>query len=417
MNKYVSTYEWVDPLDLSQYTHSCVYGPSIEVPIERNTIEESLLASLGTKSLEEMLEEKAVTSALIIVDDIARPTPQKEILAYVLPIFERNGVKLENITLLIALGLHRPMTHQEMIDRYGKKVVEKCTVVNHDPYDETNLINVGTTLDGQPITVNKLVTEAQFIMGIGQIAPHRVVGFSGGAKIVVPGVSGKDIISHLHWLGWTTDSEKIFAIANNRVRDEVNHIGDVAKLDFVINVIMEGLEVINYYSGNHNEVFNQASKDILKAYSIPIPQSEVVVVEAYPYDLDMQQAAKAVCTAEMVMKKGGAVILVTTCPDGWHVDFLSLKKTGYLPYSKVVELVENNKLDKLIGCHFAAFGRVLENGRIYVVSNHLQEDDIKAMNLIPAKSIQEALNQEIKRQGKDITISIIKKSGKVIPKL
>ncbi|NCB03560.1 MAG: nickel-dependent lactate racemase, partial [Spirochaetia bacterium] len=403
MNTYVSTYEWVETLDLSPYTHSCVYGPSLEVPIKINTIEESLLDPLGTKSLDELLAKRAITSALIIVDDIARPTPQKEILASVLPIFERHGVHLENITLLIALGLHRPMTHQEMIDRYGENVVDRCKVLNHDPYDEENLTHIGTTLDGQPITVNSLVTKAQFIMGIGQIAPHRVVGFSGGAKIIVPGVSGKDIISHLHWLGWTTDSDKIFAIPKNRVRDEVNHIGEVAKLDFVINVIMEGLEVLHYYSGNHNKVFNQASKDILKAYSIPIPPSEVVVVEAYPYDLDMQQAAKAVCTAEMVMKKGGAVILVTTCPDGWHVDFRTLKKTGYLPYTKVVELVEGNKLDKLIGCHFAAFGRVLESGRIYVVSNHLEKEDVKAMNLIPAKSIQEALNQEVKRQGKDIT--------------
>ena len=176
---------------------------------------------------------------------------------------------------------------------------------------------------------------------------------------------------------------------------------------------MSKSEIVNSLSASPAQ---QASRQILEAYSMPIPQSDVVVIEAFPYDLDMQQAAKAVCSAEMVMKPHGAVVLVTTCPDGWHVNFGALKKIGYLPYSEVVERVDNNQLDKLIGCHFAAFGRVLETGRIYVVSTHLKDDDITAMNLIPVKSVREALDAEVLRKGRDVKISIIKKSGKVIPK-
>lgn len=416
MNQYESTYPWVAPLDLTSYADCIVYGPLHDVPISKNTLLESLEHPLGTNTLEVLLTGRKVRSALIIVDDIARPTPQKEILANIIPLFEKCGVQPENITVLIALGLHRAMTPMEMEERYGTEVVNRCTVINHDPYDEANLVYIGTTSDGQPITINKHVTDAEFILGIGQIAPHRVVGFSGGAKIIIPGVAGKDIVSFLHWLGWTTDSKKIFAIPDNPVRKEVDHIGDLAKLDFVINVIMEENDVVHYYSGDHHQVFIQASQDILNAYSIPIPQSEVVVVEAFPYDLDMQQAAKAVCAAEVVMKPNGAVVLVTSCPDGWHVNFSALKRTGYLPYSTVVDLVEHSRLDKLIGCHFAAFGRVLETGRIYVVSNHLRDEDIVAMNLIPAKSVSEALDKEVARLGNQIKISIIKKSGKVIPR-
>lgn len=416
MNRYDSTYDWVGSVDLTPYPDCTVYEPPHDVPIENNTLREALKNPLGTKALEDLLLERNVCSALIIVDDIARPTPQKEILSHIVPIFERCGIPAERITLLIALGLHRPMTQTEMEQRYGIDVVKRCRVVNHDPYDDANLVNIGTIGNGQPVTINSLAASAEFILGIGQIAPHRVVGFSGGAKIIVPGVSGKDIVSYLHWMGWTTDSRKIFAIPDNPVRNEVNRIGDLAKLDFVINVLMEETEVVHYYCGHHRQVYEQASRQILEAYSIPIPQSDVVVIEAFPYDLDMQQAAKAVCSAEMVTKNGGAVVLVTTCPDGWHVNFPSLKKTGYLPYSEVVTRVESNRLDKLIGCHFAAFGRVLETGRIYVVSNHLKDEDITAMNLIPIQNVSEALEAEVRRKGSDIKISIIKKSGKVIPK-
>ena len=307
------------------------------------------------------------------------------------------------------------MTRGEFEQRYGSEVASDYTIVNHDACDEGNLVSIGRTRTGMDVRVNKLLTEADFILGLGQIAPHRVVGFSGGAKIVMPGVCGKQIVSQLHWQGWTTNSRDIFAVRSNPVRDEINAIGDLAKLDFVVNVVMEGTEVVRYYSGNHLQVFRQASGDILRAYSVPIPPSDVVVVEAYPYDLDMQQAAKAVCTGELVVKPGGTVILLSSCPDGWHVNFPELLKTGYLPYSQVVERVGSKQMDQAIGCHLAAFGRVLQTGRVCVVSNHLRKEDIQRMNLVPASSLRQALEQELQRFGRDASISIIRESAKIIP--
>ena len=415
VSRYESVYPWIEPLDLGHYPNCTVYGPPTEVPICRNTLDESLEHPLGSDSLGALVERRKAKKVLVIVDDISRPTPQKEMLARILPVFEEHGIPRRNLTILVALGLHRAMTRGECENRYGSEVASNYTIVNHDACDEGTLVSIGTTRAGVDVTVNRLLTEADFILGLGQIAPHRVVGFSGGAKIVMPGVCGKRIVSQLHWQGWTTNSRDIFAVPNNPVRDEINAIGDLAKLDFVVNVVMEGTEVIRYYSGNHLEVFRQASGDILRAYSVPIPPSDVVVVEAYPYDLDMQQAAKAVCTGELVVKPGGTVILLSSCPDGWHVNFPELLKTGYLPYSQVVERVGRNQMDQAIGCHLAAFGRVLQTGRVCVVSNHLRKEDIQRMNLVPASSLREALERELQRFGRDASISIIRESAKIIP--
>ena len=408
---------WVTEGGYKKYDNATVFSEPQRKKIKKNTLLESLENPSGTKSLGEVIRGKKINKALILVDDMSRPTPQKEILPTILEIFLNEGIGKEKITILICTGMHRPMSDAEISARFGAPIAASYRIVNHDGFDEANLYDTGiTTYDGVPIKLNRLAAESDFILCVGQISPHRVVGFSGGSKMIMPGISGKDAISSIHWLGWTMDSEKIYARINNPARDQITRIGDMLGVDFIVNVIMEDDGVLRYYSGDRNIAYDKACQDILSNYSVEVPEADIVVVDAAPYDLDIWQAAKAVTVAELVVRKGGTVILVASCPDGWTIHRPMITATGYLPIGEIVKKVEKENFDKLTGCHFMAFGRVLDGGKIVVVSDHLKKRDVEEVNLSYAESIDEAISEELSRMGGTASIAILRHACKLIPK-
>ena len=173
-----------------------VRPPESEVEEIRNAIKHPI----GTKRLGEIVPKDA--SVVILVDDRTRVTPQKLIIPVILEELNMAGVKNEQIKLIIAYGTHRPMTEQEIEERFGRDLMNQVAILHHDCHTNLEVVD-GLTRRGTRIVVNKEVMDADFRIGVGGVLPHHPVGWSGGAKIFLPGVAGTETVNAMHLLGAT----------------------------------------------------------------------------------------------------------------------------------------------------------------------------------------------------------------------
>jgi len=173
-------------------------GDALSLPAEEEIIEAGLDNPVGTPDLAEMVSPGQ--RVLIIVDDNTRTTPAERILPYLLTRLNTAGISDANIKFLVGLGTHRAMSAKELEQKLGKEVYQRYSVYNHDWEKSDDLLNIGKTTSGIDIWINRHLTEADFIIGLGHIVPHRVAGYSGGGKIIQPGLCGPATTAQTHWL-------------------------------------------------------------------------------------------------------------------------------------------------------------------------------------------------------------------------
>ena len=176
---------------------------------------------------------------LILVDDNTRTTPVKEILPALLAELEKGGESTDLIELLVALVTHRPMSPAEKEKKFGSDICQAFEIHMHQWNNPAELQNLGQTAQGTVIEVNRRLLEADLVIGVGQIVPHRVAGYSGGSKIVQPGVCGAVTTGQTHWLSAQFIGDEIMGKADNPVRMEMDLVAQRANLHFIANAVMD----------------------------------------------------------------------------------------------------------------------------------------------------------------------------------
>jgi len=381
--------------------------------INRETFERDL-----HRLLEEKLASKlsGVKNLLILVDDVTRQTPTSWILPIVLDHVARFGIPREKVDILVATGTHRPMSLKEQIEKYGESIVNTVNIKFHDY--KNDVVNIGNTRSGIPVIVNKLVLEHDFIMGVGSVIPHRVAGFSGGGKIVQPGISGEKTTGLTHWLSAKYEGREILGKADNPVRKEIEEIAEFAGLDFIINVVPDSHgNPVKVFAGEPKPTFYEAAQFSREYFSVKSTKSKIVITDSFPADLELWQAAKGVYSGDLVLDEGGALILVTPCPEGVGVEFGNLvQRYGYKGYEDVKELVESGELDNLIvAAHLVHVGRVIKDKGVGIIlSPGIEAEVAKKIGFIPANNLKEALDIAESLVGED-DIILCKCGGELLP--
>ena len=193
-------YPDIPPLDIPDRNLLGIFSPST-VKVERSEeeiISEAFSHSIGPDRLSKLL--KGCKEVLIVVDDYTRTTPVQKILPRLVSELGEAGIKPSGIKILVALGTHRPMTEEEIVKKFGKDIPKRYPIFNHQWWDSSQLTYFGETEKRTPIFVNRMIKEVDLIIGIGQIVPHRVSGFSGGGNIIQPGICGEETTGKTHWL-------------------------------------------------------------------------------------------------------------------------------------------------------------------------------------------------------------------------
>ena len=260
-------------------------------------------------------------SAAISVCDITRPAPNRKTLPPVLHRLEQAGIPRENITILIATGLHRPATKAEINEICGDEIAAAYRVVNHDARDLSSHRHLGSTASGTPVYIDERFIAADLHITLGFIEPHLMLGFSGARKLIAPGLAAQETIKVLHSPKFMRDARASEgSIEDNPLHRELLEIASMARHDFVLDVALaRDRSIAGVFAGHperaHRRGVEFVSEVLLETLDEPV-DAVITTSAGYPLDLTFYQAIKGVTAASHIVKPGGRILLVAACEEG-----------------------------------------------------------------------------------------------------
>ncbi len=285
--------------------------------------EEALHAALdhpiGRPSLRDMATGKR--TAAISVCDITRPVPNRLTLPAILPRLESAGIPRDGITILIATGLHRPSTDAEIREIVGEDVAAGYHVVNHYARNLADHRHLGQTSTGTPVYVDERFVSADLHITLGFIEPHLMLGYSGGRKLIAPGLAAQETIKVLHSPRFMRDPRTHEGlIEDNPLHRELLEISSMARHDFMVDVALtRDRQIAGIFAGHPVEA-HRAGVQFVSRVMLELldnPADAVITTSAgYPLDLTFYQAVKGITAAQHIVRPGGRILLVAACQEG-----------------------------------------------------------------------------------------------------
>ena len=357
---------------------------------------ESILHPINSSPLPELVKGKK--SVCIVVTDITRECPDKDLLIPILEVVEKE-VKKENITILIAAGMHKNMSYDKKVEKYGKTITDNYRIIDHNGKDDNNLISLGSTKNGTPVKVSQIALEADFLISLGIVEPHQFAGYGGGYKTVSIGLAGDDTISHTHSSMMLRKAEtRVGKIEKNLIQEEIIEIGKKTGLNFIVNVVLgNNKEVVEIKAGEPLETHRLLIKKARALYEVPVNKSYDVVIcgVGYPRDSNLYQATIAASyiffAARPVIKENGYIIIPATCNEGAGKGIGEQRFFTMLKTKSIDEILNTNEEFKAGEQRSFFIASVLKKCKIIVVGCQTP-NIIKEAKMIPAKDMEEAFN-------------------------
>lgn len=356
----------------------------------RNPIESSRLAELLSPS----------DTIAILIEDLTRASPKGIILRAVLGELGEAGIPDGNITIVIALGTHRGLTSEELEAAFGTDLPARYRFINHDCH-APDLIPVGQLRTGRTVKINRKVHEAHFRIGIGSVFPHPMNGFGGGGKILFPGVADFDSILDHHLQYTFHEGTGLGKIEGNLFYSQVCDIARSARLDFIINSILDQNDRVNDLIAG--DPVNAHLAGIEKSREIISQEfgrkADLTVITSFPYT-EGPQIVKPLAPASMVTKEGGCIILCADLtgdlPDAFVESFHRFhSEYGDDLLGGVLDHFSHNRLIMKGGAidFNMALGMTLavqHRFKIILVSDDIPKEKAEKMGFIYADGLQEA---------------------------
>ena len=354
---------------------------------------------------------------LIIADDMTRLTPVDRIIPHVLDELNLAGVRDEQVTVMIALGTHRPMTETEIQQRFGDPVLSRVNVINSPWQDPEQMQDLGYTEHGTPISIARMAIDADIVIGLGSIVPHHIPGFSAGAKIVQPGISGAATTGATHFLS-TRTRRSYLGLVENVIRHEMETIADLIGLTAVLNTILnQDGEVVATVYGDHRAAFRRGVEHSQSVYGVTFPeQADIVIASSYPCDIEFWQAHKTLYPADIAVREGGTIIVLTPCPEGVSVTHADMLDITALDADTIESMIERGDMHDVVSGGLAlAWARIRERADVSLVSHGITDQDARALAFTPFASVDDALNAALGKYGKDATINVLTHAPDLLP--
>ena len=372
-------------------------------------------APIGTQTLKKIAAGKR--TAAIVVNDITRPYPGREMVEVIAEELNEAGIDDEHISLIMAYGHHRDNTPEELEKMFGKQIVSRFRIVHHHAADPDTLVQLGTTSMGIPVEINKEFAQADVKITTGCITPHQLAGFSGGRKSILPGISGMNSLKKHHSFPVRPEVTSLGWLEGNPFHEQSMEAARIAGVDFIVNSIDNAQRgVVQCVAGDLEQAYAAGVELCRKVWTAEVPQkADIVIVSpgGYPRDFDLHQSQKALGCAEMLCKQGGRIILCAEMRDGGGRPGAVLRKAqtpaevakafreiGYTP-------------DALSKAYMLA--RALNGFRISVACSRIPGAQLREMFFDSYDSLQEAVDAAIEEQGEQATILVVPYASDVLP--
>src|SRR3984893_10691978 len=292
---------------------------ALPLPDAQTALDAALDAPIGCKPLRELAQGKR--SAAISVCDITRPAPNRVTLPPLLRRLHEAGIPVDGVTILIATGLHRGATPKEINTIVGPEIAAQYRVVNHDAKVLTDHRPLGSTRRGTPIFIDERFMAADLHITLGFIEQHLMLGFSGGRKLIAPGLAAQETIKTIHSPEFMREPLATEgAIETNRWHAELLEIAARARHDFILDVTLPRSREISGIFAGEPVAAHAAGVEFLRTTSLEkltgLADAVITSAAGHPLDMSFYQTIKGITAAQHIVKPGGKILVMGACPEG-----------------------------------------------------------------------------------------------------
>ncbi len=372
---------------------------------------------IGTPPLRELAAGRK--DACVVICDITRPVPNEMILRPTLRILEEAGIPRDNIVLLNATGLHRPNEGNELVEMVGQHIVDNYRIENHHGQVQEEHIYLGDSPRGVPIWLDSHYVNADFKMTTGLIEPHLMAGFSGGRKVICPGIAGLETIKVWHGPDFIEHPKADCGILEgNPVHEENTWIALKAGCDFIVNVVIDAQRhPLKWVAGDMIQAFEEGVKFVRGVVTDTVEEPVDVVVTSsagYPLDTTFYQCIKGLTGALPIVKEGGTIILAASLTEG----------IGSPQFQQLFQENENLEVfvQRILGKDYFVMdqwqleelAKVRRKAKVKIVSDGLPAETINSLFVEAADSVESAVEASLEEYGKGATLAVIPKGPYVL---
>jgi len=384
------------------------------LPDEREAITRRLRAPIESPALLDCVKKD--DKVVVLVTDNTRPCPDDRLLPPILAELEAR-IPRENITIIVALGLHPPLDRPELVKKLGEDIVANYNVINHDV---NRTVNIGTTSRGTPVDINTRVMAADFRLSTGFIEPHFFAGFSGGRKSIAPGVfSARSAYKNHGYQMIEHPCARAGVLRGNPIHEDMIEQAKMARLNFIVNVLLnKKREITHVFAGDPVKAHEKGCEIEGGIAGVKVPHKVDITIttnSGAPLDLDLYQTCKGIDTAAQITREGGIIIVASACSAGIGPEaFLELHASASSP-GEVRQLI---KQKEPLGVQWEnqILARTQMKNDIYLVSE-LADSTVKDMMMTPVRTVEEGLEKAFQVLGQDAEIAVIPEGPLVIPLL
>ena len=386
-----------------------VVGPKEEPPLADlpGAVRTAIRSPIRAPTLPQLVAQHG-TDTVILVDDDTRSTPQSVILPVLLDELTNAGVSDSDITVVIALGTHHPMSEAACVARYGEEVMARVRVENLSQ-DSADFVDLGITPRGVPIQVSRRYVESDLSIAVGNIVPHMYAGWAGGAKMIQPGVSSPLTTAKTHLMAGPRVYE-ILGQLDNPVHREMEQIATTSGLKFIVNVVLnrDG-DVVAVVAGDVVAAHRAGVELAHPIYTVELDECpNIVVASSHPADRDLWQGFKPINNCGMLVKDGGTLILLIPAPEGIAPDHPQLVELGVTPGDRVSEMVEREEIaDGVAAATYLALDRTRKRVNITLVTDGISSDQASQIGLTATSDFSAALTAALVRHGDQARIGVV----------
>ena len=381
-------------------------------------LEQALAAPIGTLPLSDLAKGKK--SACIVICDITRPVPNKLILPPLLRTLEASGIPRERISILIATGLHRPNEGDELIEMVGEEIARDYRILNHFGKRLEEHTYLGTTPNGVPAWIDSRYLEADLKITTGLIEPHLMAGYSGGRKVICPGIAALETVKVWHGPKFLEHPKADCGfLEGNPVHEENTRIALMAGCDFIVNVCIDGKRRITWLgAGDMIKAWESGVQFCAEAVRVPVREALDVVVTSsagYPLDTTFYQVIKGMTGALPIVKRGGTIVIAAGLSEGLgSPEFQELMRDN--PDLKIFkERILGSDYFVMDQWQLEELAKVVAHCKVKIVSDGLPAETLQRCYVEPAATVEKAVAESLAEYGPAARVAVIPKGPYVLP--
>ena len=352
--------------------------------------------------------------------DGTRPQPRHLMIPAVLAELE-DVVDLADVVILVATGTHRGNSDAELREMFSDEIVDTVRIVNHDARDQAQLVWLGVHGNGVPVWLNRQWVDADVRITTGFVEPHFFAGFSGGPKLVAPGLAGLDTVLVLHDAARIGSPDATWGVTHgNPVHDDVRAIAEATGVTFALDVVLNrDKDIVAAFGGDllpmHAAACAAAKQIAMRPVVAPF---DVVVTtnSGYPLDQNLYQSVKGMSAAHQIIRRGGTIICAAECRDGFpdHGSYRSVLSSADSPqalFDQISRRTETTPDQWQVQIQ----ARIQSTSRVVMHTGTLTDADLAAVHLEQTPDISTTVAESLAAAGPDARLCILPEGPQTIP--